>query len=41
MSKKCDLCGGEMTLKETKVVASTSYNMWYCEKCKRSVAKAA
>ena len=41
MSKyKCDVCGKDMVLKETKVVSSTTYNMWYCEKCKRTVAKA-
>lgn len=41
MSKKCDVCNSGMILQETRVISSTTYNMWFCPKCKKKVAKSA
>lgn len=38
-SEKCDLCGGEMELKEKKIVAETEYNIFVCKKCHHEVAR--
>ena len=36
---KCSSCNSEMEEVEKQTVAGTTYVIWKCKKCKRSVAK--
>jgi len=36
---KCDVCKGDLTLKETKEVGGTKYKILKCEKCNKQIAR--
>ena len=37
--EQCDVCKGELSLKDTKSLGGTEYQMWQCQKCRKIVAR--